>query len=328
MSVNTLNHHYGLTLIPAYFMEHQNENGWIAEESMVTKPPKTLFKYISPRGIQIIENLSIRFTQPSCLNDPFELLPCFDGFCEEGTVDTLTDIVIRKQYRRYIIEGGNLSYEDFKVIQVRHNQQTFDYLKGNPGFFKSRLNTVQDPNLDNTLGILCLSENKDSILMWSHYTDSHKGFLIEFDPGHGYFLPPDGNPAVTVGTLVKVQYSKFRPRSGILEGYKDCISFITKSEQWKYEEEWRVFKELAKSDQQKKTQTSTIHLFNIPPGCIKSITMGARMEFSDRLKLTEILKSNSKLRHVKLYQSHIHPDEFRLKYEQVKFPRILPSPRH
>ncbi len=28
--------------------------------------------------------------------------------------------------------------------------------------------------------ILCLSGNKDNLLMWSHYADSHKGFCVEF----------------------------------------------------------------------------------------------------------------------------------------------------
>jgi len=31
-----------------------------------------------------------------------------------------------------------------------------------------------------TVGISCLSEKKDDLLMWSHYSDSHRGLCLEF----------------------------------------------------------------------------------------------------------------------------------------------------
>ena len=35
--------------------------------------------------------------------------------------------------------------------------------------------------LADKLGILCLSERRDDILMWSHYASSHCGVCLEFD---------------------------------------------------------------------------------------------------------------------------------------------------
>ncbi len=34
-----------------------------------------IFKYLIPERIDVIENMSIRFTQAKYLNDPFESLP-------------------------------------------------------------------------------------------------------------------------------------------------------------------------------------------------------------------------------------------------------------
>ncbi|EPJ44297.1 MAG: hypothetical protein OFPII_35920 [Osedax symbiont Rs1] len=36
-------------------------------------------------------------------------------------------------------------------------------------------------------GILSMTERIDNLLMWSHYADSHTGFVIGFDPSHDFF---------------------------------------------------------------------------------------------------------------------------------------------
>jgi len=46
----------------------------------------TLFKYIRPERIDVVENLEIRFTQPDALNDPFELRPHFESLVAEADV--------------------------------------------------------------------------------------------------------------------------------------------------------------------------------------------------------------------------------------------------
>jgi hypothetical protein len=43
--------------------------------------------------------------------------------------------------------------------------------------------------LDRNFGVLSVSEVPTSPLMWSHYADGGRGFLIEFDPQH-LFLEP------------------------------------------------------------------------------------------------------------------------------------------
>jgi hypothetical protein len=49
-------------------------------------------------------------------------------------------------------------------------------------FQKSFQNTVQTYSWP--LGILCLCESNDSNLMWYHYADGHKGFVIELERFH------------------------------------------------------------------------------------------------------------------------------------------------
>lgn len=54
---------------------------------------------------------------------------------------------------------------DGQLLQEKH-----DKLSGLIGVLKNMKNT----------GVLCFSTKRDSVLMWSHYADEHRGFNIKF----------------------------------------------------------------------------------------------------------------------------------------------------
>jgi hypothetical protein len=87
-----------------------------------------------------------------------------------------------------------------------------------------------------TIGIYCVSEKNNDLLMWSHYSDSHRGLCLEFD-------------ASTEETLFweafKVIYQEDYPTVNIMdigkaEEFRKAL--LTKSTHWKYEEERRILK--------------------------------------------------------------------------------------
>ena len=98
--------------------------------------------------------------------------------------------------------------------------------------------------------IACFSEDVKSILMWSHYADSHKGFALEYD----------FRPTLTVplerGALYPVVYSderydeslyitwQFMHVLGFHSKNPDITAFskvaLHKSKVWEYEREWRI----------------------------------------------------------------------------------------
>ena len=53
--------------------------------------------------------------------------------------------------------------------------------KINPLNNLEEISKLQIISNQNRLGIFCLSANCSSILSWSHYSDSHRGFCIGFD---------------------------------------------------------------------------------------------------------------------------------------------------
>lgn len=95
------------------------------------------------------------------------------------------------------------------------------------------------------VGILSLSETYHSTLMWSHYSDAHKGFVIEYDFGSlGYAdLRRRLCCPVFYSTKQRDITNHLRKRSGT-RGFNNLfgqyISLIKEAD-WSYEKEWRIF---------------------------------------------------------------------------------------
>jgi hypothetical protein len=98
--------------------------------------------------------------------------------------------------------------------------------------------------------IACFSESIESVLMWSHYADSHKGFALEYD-----FRPTLEQPIKNVA-LLPVVYSeeRFDISDYIAWGFLRILGLqakmpdisasfknaLWKSDIWAYEKEWRM----------------------------------------------------------------------------------------
>lgn len=102
---------------------------------------------------------------------------------------------------------------------------------------------IKDINLDENIAemqelvrVASFTEVKDSILMWGHYSDSHKGFCIEYD-----FTRTD---MICQKYILPVIYSnrRYDATDDILE-YKTnnyANPFLFKNSIWSYEKEWRL----------------------------------------------------------------------------------------
>ncbi len=112
-----------------------------------------IYKYYEPDSLSFILNeigVSLRYSQPEILNDPFELQP---------TLKTMVD-----QYREKI--DSDLSECDQEIILKK-------YQNGMKEFYSNALNK--------TKGILSLTKNGYSRPMWAYYSKNHTGYIIEFN---------------------------------------------------------------------------------------------------------------------------------------------------
>ena len=152
--------------------------------------PKQIFKYVNSERIDILERLLIRFTQPSCFNDPFEMRISTGGHTPEK-LEAAQESVNQRMYRQFVLAGGKISYDEFRKIQNAHNQKAMDRLKFDASYQKQAAIEYAFKKWDAAVGILSLSAAEKNLLMWAHYADSHRGMLIEFNPQHSFFNGPN-----------------------------------------------------------------------------------------------------------------------------------------
>jgi hypothetical protein len=86
---------------------------------------------------------------------------------------------------------------------------------------------------------------------------------------------------------------------------------LTKSTEWKYEEEWRLIRRLAGSKRISKPPYD-ICLFDIPCDAITSITFGARCPEKKRLEIQGHVKARPQLGHIEIYECRLSETYFAL----------------
>jgi hypothetical protein len=123
--------------------------------------------------------------------------------------------------------------ESYSAQLVGHAEQTVSQIEG----FRKRAK------------VCSFSEVNDSLLMWSHYANHHRGLCIEYD------LETLGPQHFFRRNLYPVQYSKdsydLRPfMQGLTSGSRNeyrlmipLLAMLHKFDGWRYENEWRLMSE-------------------------------------------------------------------------------------
>lgn len=152
-------------------------------------------------------------------------------------------------------------------------------------------------------GVLCLTRDPVNPLMWSHYSDEHKGLVVGIDVQIAGFTdescclipaqfgsivytqtrPRDAFSSSSSGEPISVGRTHFYPR-----GHEEKIArlFLQKPMCWSYEEEVRVVKCVSEIDaegaspsgdfQTLELDDRKLFLFQLPKGSIREVYLGVR----------------------------------------------------
>lgn len=232
----------------------------------------SLYKYLAPARIEVFKTRKIRFTQHMALNDPFEMKPFFGRLAKDATMKQLFcfggeetsnagfDLGYSKiaqvfdEMKKHCPDEASKSevdkiwnelpsYQSLKEQTKQEQPEHLDALVELTKQLMPELRNVVFASFNESIGVLSLSEKRDDILMWAHYAQNNKGFVIEFDDSHEFFNQPMDSRGV-MGYLHKVEYSENRPnRDSVLDMSPSDI-FLLKSMHWKDEEEWRMLRSL------------------------------------------------------------------------------------
>ena len=265
-----------------------------------------LYRYLTPVRLDVLERRRIRFTQPAAFNDPFEFKPYIESAASQEHlreyVEQNFDEILRRELKEYPILSKLLPGEG-AVDLLRPFKSSI------PGLFQllepqflPGVSAVINSALNANVGVLCLSEIRDSLLMWGHYTDNHEGFVIGFDQNHPFFSVRRG-PEDEFGFLRQVKYCRNRPRV-TLANTTGTEWFETKSEK-----EWRMMRVLEDAESRLEGVPHPICLFSFPADAVVEIIIGSRCSLELRDRLRGLSKGYPK---AKLFQAQEHSSEYAL----------------
>ena len=258
-----------------------------------------LFKYRddSERTLELLRTGEAFFPFPFEINDPFD---CKFPLSFECTEYEMFQWISRLQI------SDRLKTTLFQSYKAGHfdNEEILQWYRKDQG----RLSIIY-----------CLSEVKDNQLMWSHYSNGHKGICIGFEThvyANSLCIRFDEPLLRKMGSLYfdgyiptfKVQYLRKRPPpynvfTGSSEDIKPHIT--SKAEIWLYEKERR----LTASFLQLGAQKLRLHRFSI-----KDIYLGASITQPFEGKVLDVLRKEywSKGHDVKVYSMKCSDTEYKL----------------
>jgi Protein of unknown function (DUF2971) len=270
-----------------------------------------LYKYLTPARLDVLDRRRIRFTQPAAFNDPFEFKPYIESAASQehlrDQVEQNFDEILRRELKEYPILNRLLPGES-AVDLLRPFKSSI------PGLFQmlepqllSHVSAAINSAFNANVGVLCLSEIRDSLLMWGHYTDNHEGFVIGFDQNHPFFSVRRG-PEDEFGFLRQVKYCRNRPRV-TMTNTTGAEWFETKSDEWAYEKEWRMLRVLQDVECRLEGAPHPICLFSFPTDAVVEIIAGLRCSLELRERLRTLSKGYPKAR---LFLAEEHSSEYAL----------------
>lgn len=265
------------------------------------------YKYLPIDRTTYLSDELIRFTQPGDLNDPFECLP------QKPDKKDMKLLVIEAAKILSKSEEAKMIDED-KFIEIIEKQIN-NIEQGNEDSLLDKFFNSAKSNTNEKIGILSLSKNWNSTLMWSHYTQSHKGFCIGFEPSHPFFkdysIPEEKKSFFTK----EVKYSRERVKVPMKFGEKKLVfePFITKSSDWEYEEEIRVLATLDLAVEVIPRETFPLHLFKVPHSAIKEIILGANISNVKAKEITAFCIQKK----IKCFQSKISNIKYDMERDEI-----------
>lgn len=241
--------------------------------------PSIIYKYRNWRQDfhkNLLRKNELYMSAPSGLNDPF------DCRIYENHMKFLKTIEQKEKYISESIEKNhqylkenNISIEQAKKIL---QQRIEDSLK-----YQIRSEVIANEIDDKHIGIACLSEKWDSILMWSHYGDNHTGYCIGFDEKLLRY-------SQLFGKIKRVEYSNIYPELNPLKKNitSSELKYFIKSLHWEYEKEIRLMNLFFDYETPQPNRIVTLE-----NKFIKEIVIGLNTPKKDREEITSIARDKN-----------------------------------
>ena len=240
-----------------------------------------IYKYVDIEGAKhILRNYTLKFTKPDDFNDPFEFHN--ELVKKEITIEHFEEIVRKRESDPALIKKHLENFEKDKLNVSENIGRLFEARK-------------------NSSLITCFSEKYDSVLMWSHYAQNHRGVCF------GFSEKKTKKSFSFDSFLGKVKYKKKIKAKNLYELRDKAIEhwILTKSKDWAYEKEVRLVLGSASNKIQEFKSCG-----------LRQLYLGCKISTNDKMDLLSIIQENN-IHWLDIYESDISNSKFELIFNQM-----------
>jgi hypothetical protein len=288
------------------------------------------FKYVTKDVAKlIIKDQRLRWSCPLDFNDPFDHQ---FAFIDEDRIEALSNLLIQR-IQEYVWDRDDIQFDvthPFGLILTRLKQMKNvitreEFLRNAeaiiPQMIDSGKRATANFNEETRRSLLqtrvmCLAEENDNLLMWSHYSVSHTGAVFKLNAIDELDVP--------FLVAKKVTYSGEYPLLASEEEWIShllCINridfvkrhldlFYVKGEDWCYEKEWRI--SITSEDYPLGEAT----YFEEPPEVFGAIYLGCRISQGDKEQIMEL--ANQSLPNMEIWQAVQGKKAYKIEFEQLR----------
>lgn len=283
------------------------------------------FKYVSKNTlISVLKSQKMRWSSPFLFNDPFDLQDDPFDFTQNDIIEALI------KNSRKVITTPNIEFIgeiDPTISDLRNAWQRGEigddiveeleskYRKEMEKYNFELISSEEKLSIKKYFTenrVFCVSEENDNLLMWAHYSDSHKGAVIKIK-----CIPNLDNALCAASPVI---YQKELPWIRAIDDMAkqffkigrmpDSVKWAyTKSTHWSYEKEWRCI-----GASRNLEKLYDYNLFY--PEEVEAIFLGCKMgeNEKDEIRLNLL---NPKYAHIKVFQAITNNREFKLDFIEV-----------
>ncbi|WP_440599729.1 DUF2971 domain-containing protein [Acinetobacter soli] len=239
------------------------------------------------KTLGVFHNCELKYQYPLYFNDPYDCL------CS-----------IELSFENF----NKINFEIFTQKKVSAKQWLEDRNKFIKSIEKKFNSTEYIEDFRKNISVTCFNNAPLDILMWSHYADNHKGFMLEFK----YKKIINDYRNLPLPVLYSNEYPILIVPWNLkdLNKNKEILAefiykqILVKAKVWTYENEFRL--------------TTTGNLFKkYNSNMLSSVILGSRIEEKDEMAILEavLAYNNTNKTNVKIYKTSLVDDKFELSVE-------------
>lgn len=249
-----------------------------------------IYKFLASDRLDAIANGTLRATQSSALNDPFELRPFFKALSDDEFVERAVyhDQTLREEWEKLYPTVPSHIQDVLPLpqyMQLLEHDATKTFIANQRREILTQFVNVNLPaataglrdqihtTLARLIGIISFSSVATLPTMWAYYSSDHQGYVIEFDDAHPFFdrRRSDQDEFFHLRTVNYLEPPIVHENLANLGG---SDVFCVKQSHWSHEAERRILWPLVNAEET--TPGSTVFLVEFAKAAVRRVIIGAK----------------------------------------------------